>query len=126
VQYVDGTLVTMQADVPRLLHLKKLLLTFGVASGLKVNYAKSNLITINISEDRVPIFTSPLNCQLGNLFFGGFSPNPRKEYFMPLSMFIQRRLPSCSMYLNYGSKLRLVNYVLSSSPIFCISTLKIY
>jgi hypothetical protein len=61
---------------------------------------------------------------LGNLFFFGFSHNPRKEYFMPLIMFIQRRLPSCSMYLNYGSKLRLVNSVLSSSPIFCISTLK--
>jgi hypothetical protein len=96
-----------------------------------VNYDKSNLIPINIPDDRVSIFTFALNCQLGNLSFVylGFPlsiTKPRKEYFMPLIMSIQRRLPSCAMYLNYGRKLRLVNSVISSLPIFRMSTLKIY
>jgi hypothetical protein len=131
VQYADDTLVIMQADVPQLLVLKGLLHRFGEATGLRVNYEKSNLVPINISEDRVSIYTSTLNCQLGNLpfiYLGlplGIS-KPPKEYFMPLIMCIQRRLPSCTMYLNYGSKLRLVNSVLSSLPIFSMSTLKLY
>jgi hypothetical protein len=121
----------MTADIPQLLHLKELLHTFGAATGLKVNYEKSNLIPINIPDDRVGAFTSALNCQLGNLSFISMglplsTTKPRKEYFMPLIMCIQRRLPSCAMYLNYGSKLWLVNLVLSSLPILCMSTLKIY
>jgi hypothetical protein len=42
VQYADDTLVIMQDDVPQLLHLKELLQIFGAATGLKVNYEKSN------------------------------------------------------------------------------------
>jgi hypothetical protein len=30
------------------------------------------------------------------------------------------------MYLNYGSKLRMMNYVLSSLPIFFLCSLKVY
>jgi hypothetical protein len=79
----------------------------------------------------VSLYTSALNCQLGNLPFLYLGlplsiSKPPKEYFMPLIMCIQRRLPSCAMYLNYGSKLRLVNSVLSSLPIFSMSTLKLY
>jgi hypothetical protein len=131
VPYADDTLVIMPADISQLLHLKELLHTFGNATGLKVNYEKSNLIPINIPDDCVSQYTSALNCQLGNLPFLYLglplsNTKPRKEYFMPLIMCIQRRLPSCAMYLNYGSKLRLVNSVLSSLPIFAMSTLKIY
>jgi hypothetical protein len=64
VQYADDTLVIMQADVHRLIHLKVLLHRFGEATGLRVNYEKSNLIPINIPNDRVNLFTSALNCQL--------------------------------------------------------------
>jgi hypothetical protein len=41
-----------------------------------------------------------------------------------LYLVITLMLPSCAMYLNYGSKLKLVNSVLSSLPIFSMSTLK--
>jgi hypothetical protein len=67
VQYDDDTLVIMPADVLQLVHLKELLHAFGAATGLKVNYEKSNLIPINIPEDFVSQYTSALNCQLGNL-----------------------------------------------------------
>jgi hypothetical protein len=121
----------MPADVTQLVHLKELLHAFGAATGLKVNYEKSNLIPINIPDDSVRQYTNALNCQLGNLpmLYLGLPlsiTKPRKEYCMPLIMCIQRRLPSCAMYLHYGSKLRLVNSVLSSLPIFAMSTLKIY
>jgi hypothetical protein len=100
VQYADDTLV--HADVHQLIHLKDLLQRFGEATGLRVNYDKSNLIPINIPDDRVSLYTSALNCQLGNLPFLYLGlplsiSKPPKEYFMPLIMCIQRRLPSCAM-----------------------------
>ena len=52
-QYVDYTLIIMQASAPQLLVLKGLLQSFGTSTGLKVNYNKSMMVPINILEDRL-------------------------------------------------------------------------
>jgi hypothetical protein len=39
---------------------------------------------------------------------------------------VQRRLSACDMYLNYGSKLRMLNSVLSSLLMFYLCSLKVY
>ena len=62
VQYVDDTLVLLQADAKQLHCLKALLNTFADATGLKVNYNKSSLIPINVTEEKVEILTKC--CQL--------------------------------------------------------------
>jgi hypothetical protein len=131
VQYANDTIIILQADENQLLFLKDLLLRFADASGLKVNYGKSNIIPINIPDDRVPVLLAALHCQQGSLPFTYLglplsTTKPRKEFFMPLLLSAQRRLNSCSMYLNYGDKLRLVNSVLSSLPTFYLSTLQVY
>jgi hypothetical protein len=123
IQYADGTLIIMQADVTQLQHLTDILHSYGIASRLKVNYSKSNLIPINIAQDRVNVFTSALQCQLGEMPFTYLglplcTSKPKKEVFMPLIQCVQRRLPACTMYLNYGSQLRILNSVLSSLPMF--------
>nr|XP_051221457.1 extensin-like [Lolium perenne] len=51
--YADDTLLILPADEVQLLFLKDLLIDFGNATRLRVNYDKSNLIPINISEDRL-------------------------------------------------------------------------
>jgi hypothetical protein len=51
---------------------------------------------------------------------------PRKEFFLPLIQTVHRRLLACAMYLNYGSKLRMVNSVPSSLAMFYLGSLKIY
>jgi hypothetical protein len=121
----------MEADVAQLHHLTEVLQTFGNTTGLRVNYAKSNLIPINIPETRVHLFTSTLNCQLGAMPFTYLglplsTTKPKKECFLPLIQCIQRRLPACTMYLNYGSKLRMLNSVISSLPMFYLCSLKLY
>jgi hypothetical protein len=40
----------MQADARQLFFLKSLLITFAEATGLHVNYKKSQMLPINISE----------------------------------------------------------------------------
>jgi hypothetical protein len=89
IQYVDDTLVILPAEVNQLLHLKSLLLSFGDATGLKVNYGKSNLIPINVDEDLLHMLVAALNCQQGSLPFTYLglplsTTKPRKESFMPL------------------------------------------
>jgi hypothetical protein len=51
IQYGDDTLVILPAEVDQLMHLKSLPLNFGAATGLKVNYGKSNLIPINVEGE---------------------------------------------------------------------------
>jgi hypothetical protein len=130
-QYADGTLIIMEANVIQLQHLIEVLQTFGNATGLKVNYAKSNLIPINIQESRVHLFTTALQCQLGDMPFTYLglplsTTKPKKECFLPLIQCIQKRLPACNMYINYGSKLRMLKSVLSSLTMFYLCSLKVY
>jgi hypothetical protein len=130
-QYADDTLIILQADVQQLRHLQKLLQDFGDISGLRVNYSKSNIIPINIVEDRIAPFTDALHCQRGSLPFTYLglplsTTKPTKELFLPLIQTVQRRLSACDMYLNYGSKLRMLNSVLSSLLMFYLCSLKVY
>jgi hypothetical protein len=62
VQYANDTIIILQAYENQLLYLKDPLLRFGDASGLKVNYGKSNLIPINIPDDIVHVLLDALHC----------------------------------------------------------------
>jgi hypothetical protein len=73
--------------VQQLNHLLELLQVFGVAYRLKVNYAKSNLIPINITE-AVHFFTEAIQCQHGSLPFTYLvlqvsSSKPKNEFSFP-------------------------------------------
>jgi hypothetical protein len=120
----------MQADVRQIQHLTDVLKVFGAASGLDVNYYKSSHIPINI-EDIIQTLTASLQWQVGDLPFTYLglplsTTKPMKEFFLPLIQCIQRILHVCTMYLNYGSKLRMVTSVISSFSMFYLFSLKIY
>jgi hypothetical protein len=53
IQYADDTLLIMEACPRQLLVLKALLNTFAFSMGLKVNYAKSIMVPINITADKL-------------------------------------------------------------------------
>jgi hypothetical protein len=50
VQYADDTLLILQACPAQLLALKETLETFAQATGLRVNYAKSAMMPINVDD----------------------------------------------------------------------------
>lgn len=52
VQYADDTLLFMEACPKQLLKLKEILHIFAMSTGLRVNYAKSTMIPLNITEER--------------------------------------------------------------------------
>lgn len=64
VQYPDDTLLIMEACLRKLFFLKALLHTFAELAGLRVNYNKSNIYPINVSEQK----NGDPNFQLSNWY----------------------------------------------------------
>jgi hypothetical protein len=68
-QYADNTLCVGEATVDNLWTLKAILRGFEMVSGLKVNFLKSCLLGINVSDDFLVMATNFLNCQRGSIPF---------------------------------------------------------
>lgn len=61
--------MVLPADTQQLATLKDILHTFATSTGLKVNFAKSFIVPINVDESRWDELTSTLGCQLGTVPF---------------------------------------------------------
>ena len=65
IQYADDTILVMRASQRELFCLKGILQSFAKSTGLKVNYNKSNMIPLNLSEDQAQNLASTFGCKLG-------------------------------------------------------------
>jgi hypothetical protein len=72
VQYADDTLLVMQACPSQLTSLKNLLEDFASATGLCVNYAKSCIMPVNVSDERMALLAETFGCVIGSLPFTYF------------------------------------------------------
>jgi len=68
-QYADDTLCIGTPSVDNLWTLKALLQGFESASGLKINFAKSYLIGVNVQADFMDMACSFLHCSQGSIPF---------------------------------------------------------
>ena len=59
----------MQGDTRQLFFLKAILNSFAESTGLKVNYAKSMMVPINISEHKLNLLANTFGCSIGSLPF---------------------------------------------------------
>jgi hypothetical protein len=130
VQYADDTLLILEACPKQLFFLKAILNSFASATGLKVNYNKSNMFPINVSPEKMVILSRTFNCQIGEMPFTYLGlplglARPRKEHYLPLIQRIQKRLSCSSNFLSQVGRLELVNSVFSALPMFFMCTLKI-
>ncbi|GAU49947.1 hypothetical protein TSUD_408420 [Trifolium subterraneum] len=96
-QYADDTVFIGEATMANLWTLKAILRSFELASGLKVNFAKSSIIGVNVSNDLLGVAERFLHCRVGSLPF---------------------------MYVSLGGRVILLNSVLNSIPIFYLSFMK--
>jgi hypothetical protein len=65
IQHVDDTLLIMEACTLQLFVLKVILNTSAASSRLKVNYSKSSIYPINLSQERLSHLASTFHCQAG-------------------------------------------------------------
>jgi hypothetical protein len=129
-QYADDTLCIGEASVDNLWAIKAVLRGFEMASGLKVNFWKSCLFGMNVSNEFLTMASDFLNCRLGLLPFKYLGlpvgANPRLcSTWKPVVDAIKGRLCSWgNKYVSLGGRIVLINAVLNSLPIFYLSYLK--
>jgi hypothetical protein len=68
-QYADDTLLIMPADPIQIIRLKLLLDNFTKATGLKINYHKSSMVPINISDEKCTELTVLFGCKKQSMPF---------------------------------------------------------
>lgn len=106
-----------------MLHLKHTLQDFAVATGLKVNFAKSMMVPINLTENRCNYLAQSFGCAVGKLPFTYLGlplglTKPKVEDFLPLVSKCERRLVVTSTYLTQAGRLQMTNAVFTSLPMF--------
>jgi len=113
----------MEGDARQLFFLKSILLSFHQSTGLKVNFSKSFIVPINISEQKTSILANTLGCDIGTLPFTylelplGIS-RPLINDYLPLISKCERRLVSTSSFLSQAGRLEITNAVLTALPTF--------
>jgi hypothetical protein len=113
VQYANDTLLILQACPIQLAALKILLEDFSLATGLRVNYAKSCLVSVNISDESLHSLAQSFGCTTGSLPFTylvlplGIT-KPTVQDLSPLVSLVERRLNASAHFLGYGGRLEFV------------------
>jgi hypothetical protein len=117
----------MQGDVTQLQHLKDILHVFAESFGLKVNFDKSFMVPINISDESLDTLNEVLGCSKQTLAFTYLGlplsfNKPLVAQFWPLVSKCERRLVNFSSLLSEASRLQLTNDVLNALPTFAMCT----
>nr|XP_020153511.1 uncharacterized protein LOC109738821 [Aegilops tauschii subsp. strangulata] len=123
-QYVDDTIIMVELNDAFLAQLKFILLCFEAMSGLKINFAKSEVIVTGVDEAEAVRVAHLLNCKLGSFPFKylGLPISPdvlhAKEFAPVVTKVGNRVLPWRGRYNTNAGKVALINACLSSLPMF--------
>jgi hypothetical protein len=98
VQYANDTLIIMEGCSEQLRVLKDILNVFTLATGLAVNCSKSQMVLVNVPQDKLNLLATSFDCTIGSLPFTYLglplgSTKPRVEDFLPLVSKCERHLP---------------------------------
>jgi hypothetical protein len=69
IQYADDTILVMEACPKQLFFLKAMLNSFAESTDLHVNYHKSNIYPINVSDQKMEILANMFHCNIGSMPF---------------------------------------------------------
>jgi hypothetical protein len=130
IQYADDTIILLQASQRQLLCFKALLETFAQSTDLRVNYAKSGLVPLNITSEKAELMIGAFGCKIKEMYFTYLglpmgTTRPRVEHYAPLMNRMERPLTSISSMLTHVGRLQLVNSMLSSSPTYTMCSLAV-
>lgn len=118
IQYADDTIVIMPADVTQAMRMKQIMQDYAVSVGLRFNFQKSTLIPVNTSGEHASMLAGVFGCSTGSMPFTYLglpmgTSRPSVLDLMPLVTSVERRLSTAASLLDYGSKLTLVNSVIT-------------
>ena len=123
-QYADDTLLLFEPDTHSIASVKAILLCFELMSGLKINFHKSEVVSIGMDATESQRVANLLNCKLGQFPFTYLGlPIAAKKCAIsdwePLSSKVANRVcPWRGRFMSSGARLILTNSSLSSLPMF--------
>jgi hypothetical protein len=114
IQYVDDTILVMRASQHELYFLRGILQTFSQSTGLKVNFVKSWLLPINISNDKAEQLAGVFGCLVGSYPFTYLTLpmgtiKPKVEDYTPMINKIERRITVTTTWLTIVGRTTLVD-----------------
>ncbi|GKV46774.1 hypothetical protein SLEP1_g53743 [Rubroshorea leprosula] len=126
-QFADDTIFFGDATEDNIWVIKCIMRTFKLASGLKINFRKSQLIGVGVDQNWCAKMAYQLCCKEGKLPFrylgipiGG--NHRRRAMWQPMVESVRKKLASWKgRYLSMGGRITLINSVLSSLPVFLMS-----
>jgi hypothetical protein len=122
-QYADDTLLFLQNDLSKARNLKWLLICFEQLLGMKINYDKSDLVTIGLGEDDANSTAKNFCCKIGQFPFKYLGvplhhSKLRREDIQPVVDKIIKRITEWKgKLLSYGGRLIILKSCLASIPI---------
>jgi hypothetical protein len=130
VQYTDDTILMMKSDTSEVLHLKDLLHLFSSSTRLHVNFHKSLMIFVNVSNQKMQQLSTTLGCQIGSMPFTYLglpmgTTKPKMEDLTPLMDRVERRLLACSNFLSYSGRLEMVNSIITPTVTYAMCSFKL-
>jgi hypothetical protein len=129
-QYADDTILFLEKDVEMARNLKWLLTCFEQMSGMRINYHKSDLLTINVEEDEARVFAQIFGCKLADfpfIYLGvplHFSKLKKEDLQPILDKIIKRIAGWRGKLLSYKGRLILLQTYVASIPMYLLSFLK--
>jgi hypothetical protein len=123
IQYADDTLIVMPASAQQVVVMKNILEKYAASTGLKINFHKSSLIPINLSDAMAANIAHTLGCSIASMPFTYLglplgTTKPTVQDLMPLVDRIERRVSATFLMMSYSGRVTVVNSLLSSIATF--------
>ena len=108
--------------------LKDILNVFTLATGLNVNFNKSQMVPVNVAQKKLHFLATNFGCATGSLPFTYLGlplgiTKPRVEDFLPMVTKCEKRLQATSIFLSQAGRLQMTNAVLTALPMYHMCTL---
>lgn len=126
-QYADDTILFSEANIEKARNLKQVLTCFEQVSGMRINYHKSELVPVGLSEEEALNFSEVFHCPIGSfpIKYLGIPlhyDKLRREDIQPLIDKILKRIAGWrGKLLSYKGRLVLIQACLASIPIYLLS-----
>ena len=123
-QYADDTVILLQYSPENLRNVRMILTCYEAMSRMKINFEKSEIFTVGLTEEEQCLAVNSLGCKIGSF--------PMKYLGMPVSSFkiskaqlsyvsekTEKRLGTWQCeYLSSGGNSTLIDSCLSSIPMY--------